>query len=127
MKTLLYIGIFLLIGILNTIISAEYIKLLQLPSGEVAMLPIGVMVVSGISLGVSTILVLIINIRNQISLTTSILMYHIIYFMTSAYFGLEWPTSDFSFTNINLITILTGCIVWISIFACIKFFQSVKD
>jgi len=121
LKILQIIGIFLVIGILNTVISSEYIKLLKLPSGSAAIIPIGIMAVSGISLTVSTILLLIISIQKQLSLTTSILIYHIIYFIAITYFGLEWPVSNFSFTNIDLSIIIIGFIVWGCIFAIIKF------
>ncbi|MGE8534689.1 hypothetical protein KYG33_11605 [Chryseobacterium sp. D764] len=126
MKILQIIGIFLVIGILNTLISGEYIKLLKLPSGDVAMISIGIITISGISLAVSTILISIISIQKQLSLTISLLIYHIIYFITVTYFGLEWPIANFSFTNIDLFTILIGFTVWGFTFATIKFLQSRK-
>ncbi|MCW1960537.1 hypothetical protein [Chryseobacterium viscerum] len=126
MKTLQTIGILLLIGILNTIITAEYIKLLKLPSGDVAMLPIGIMIVSAVSLAVSTILILAINLKKQINLTTSILIYHFIYFIAVIFFGLDWKISNFSFTNIDLFVIIIGFVIWGFSFAIIKFFQSRK-
>ncbi|KAB1230173.1 hypothetical protein [Chryseobacterium viscerum] len=126
MKTLQIIGIFLLIGILNTVISAEYLKLLKLPSGDIAMIPIGIMIVSGISLAISTILILIISTQKQLSLIKSVLIYHIIYFITNTFFGLEWPLSNFSFTNIDFCIIIIGFIVWVFIFAVIRFLQSRK-
>lgn len=122
MKTLQTIGILLLIGILNTIITAEYIKLLKLPSGNVAMLPIAIMTVSGISLAVSTALILIISIKKQLNTVISMLIYHIIYFISGALFGMDW----LSFTNVDLFIIFTAFMVWGFIFVSIKFFQSRK-
>ncbi|MDW9379939.1 hypothetical protein [Chryseobacterium sp. JV558] len=122
MKTLQTLGILLLIGVLNTIITAEYIKLLKLPSGNVAMLPIAIMAVSGISLAVSTALILIISIKKQLNTVISMLIYHIIYFISGALFGMDW----LSFTNVDLFIIFTAFMVWGFIFVSIKFFQSRK-
>ena len=77
-KTLL---IFLIIGILNTIIFIQYIKSTGLPGGEVGMVPFGVIIGSIICLVVSFIIYLLLDRKYIINVIKSILLYQFIYLL----------------------------------------------
>lgn len=107
------IGIFFLIGFLNTIIFIEYLKTTKLPGGDVGMAPFGVMLVSAITLAISVVVYLIINLNKKISIVGSIIIYHLVYFGVLIVWGLDWQNLfRMEYINLDLFVILIAIIVW---------------
>ena len=118
------IGIFFVIGFLNTIIFIEYLKTTNRSGGEVGMMPIGIMIACGITLIFSSLVIGILKTKKNVSLNSSILIYHIIYFVVILYFGIELPElTNFSFKNIDLFIILIALFVWILAIAIAKLWK----
>ena len=91
-------GIFIGVGLLNTIIFTVYLSNTGLSGGEVGMVPLLIAMESGIAIVLSTVTYLLI--RNRIVVTTIrvILTYQVVYFLTLIFSGVNPFDNDLTDT-----------------------------
>jgi hypothetical protein len=82
-------GIFIGVGILNTIVFTVYLNNTGLPSGEVGMLPLLIAMESGIAIILSTVIYLLIRSRIEITAIRVFLMYQLVYLVTLFFSGVN--------------------------------------
>ncbi|TDX83299.1 hypothetical protein B0I22_3379 [Epilithonimonas xixisoli] len=112
-RTATTIIIYLLIAVLNILIFGEYLKTTKLSGGEVGMMPIAIMITSGIAFLLSTITFLIINTKKKISFTSSLFIYHIIYLGVLISSGFDFKNLvNLKYTNFDLFIILIPLSIW---------------
>jgi len=112
-KIAIIIGIFFLIGFLNTTLFIQYLKTTKLSGGEVGMAPFVVMISSAISLVISVLIYLIINLNKKISIVSSIAIYNFVYFVGLIVWGLDWQNLfSIEYINFDLFIILIAILVW---------------
>ena len=114
-----YIVVFFAIGFLNTAIFVEYLKTTNRSSGEVGMIPIGIMLASLISLIVTFIILGIF--KNRLNIYRAIPIYHLIYFASVFILGIDVNNLlDFNFKNIDLFILIIALFVWVLIYSVLK-------
>jgi|GEM_PF-5257535 len=112
-KIAIIIGIFFLIGFLNTTLFIQYLKTTKLPGGEAGMAPFIIIITSAISLVISVLVYLIINLNKKISIVSSIAIYHFVYFVGLIVWGLDWQNLfSIEYINLDLFIILIAILVW---------------
>jgi hypothetical protein len=116
------IVMFIVIGILNTIVFTIYLGTTGLPGGEVGMLPLLIALESGITISLATLTYFLI--RNKIEVTTikTILIYQLIHVLTLISLGANPFESESTnnYVSLNQWTYLISFLVTVSLIITTK-------
>ncbi|MBX2967128.1 MAG: hypothetical protein KF845_13360 [Cyclobacteriaceae bacterium] len=97
-KLIKTIGLFIGIGILNTIAFTFYLSTTGLPGGEVGMAPFLIAMESGIAIVLSTVIYLLVRNRFKVTTIRIILIYQVIYLLTLIFSGVNPFDGDLTAT-----------------------------
>lgn len=107
MKYVICLGIFISNTILNVLIMMLMAQILNYDGADFGMIPIEILIPSGITIMVSFVVFLLIDQFKKLKIRTSIYIYNVVYFFTLLNMGLNVSAKDNSIINNDLYLLIS--------------------
>lgn len=116
------------IGFLNTLLFTIYLTTTDLPGGEVGMAPFVIAIESLIAIFFSSVIYLLVRIKNDISLIKTVLIYQIVHFLILMISGVNPFNKEMSegLRNLSFWTYLISFFVTLSLVAILRLIKDPK-